>query len=178
MSVLDDEKLFYERFNALHGDPQLLSICEKFGISAFRRSAVLENFAKIKFSGKRCVEIGTRNALTAIVLARNFDEVISIDIEPNDLKHEIVRFCGVKNIVLLDCKDNNEKRSLIGDLEFDAAYVDGDHARDTQSDFDLVKKCGKVLFHEYWEAQPAVMKLVDSLRPNVQVFGKFALWTA
>ena len=62
-SLLNAEKLFYERFQALHNDKTLLSVFRKYGIAAFRRSAVLEGFAKFVeangFRGGRCVEIGT-----------------------------------------------------------------------------------------------------------------------
>ena len=182
VNLLNEEKLFYERFYALHRDKQLLSVFEKFGIAVFRRSSVLENFENIViefgFSGKRCVEIGTCNGLTALVLARYFDEVVTIDNTPNDTKREIASFCGVKNIRFVDCKDNAEKAAIINAIEFDCAYVDGDHAKDTKSDFDLVYRCGRVLFHEYWPAQPAVWNLVNELKSNVVTSGKFALWIA
>ena len=180
-SDLLNEKKFYERFYALHRDPILLPVFQEFGISVFRRSSVLEGldtFLKTnKFSGQCCVEIGTCNGLTAIVLSRYFSHVVSYDIVPSDFKHEIAEFCCVKNITFVDCKGNEEKSALIESLTFDAAYVDGDHARDTKSDFDLVKRCGRVLFHEYWPAQPAVVNLVNGLS-NVIKSGKFALWMA
>ena len=184
MNLLDEEKLFYERFYALHRDPLLLSVFSHFGIGVFRRSSVLENFeiilGKTNFSGKRCVEIGTCNGLTALVLSRHFDEVVSIDIVPNDLKHEIAKFCGIQNVRFLDCKDNADKAAIINGMSFDAAYVDGDHIRDTESDFGLVRRCGRVLFHEYWPAQPVVWNLVSELKASGTVItsGKFALWTA
>jgi hypothetical protein len=182
MSELDEEKLFYERFYSLVGDKQLFDICNKFGIAVFRRSSVLENFAKIVkefgFGGTRCVEIGTCNGLTSIVLARHFSEVVTIDIAPNAIRHEIADFIGARNIKFVDINSNAEKRKVIESLKFDGAYVDGDHFSDTRDDFDLVKRCGQVLFHEFWPAQRAVVDLVESLRPNIKTIGKFALWTA
>ena len=114
------------------------------------------------------------------MLARNFDEVVSVDIHPDAEKHEIVAYSGVKNIRFVDVKDNAEKARVIAGLKFDAAYVDGDHARDTQSDFDLVRRGGRVLFHEFWEAQPPVWNLVNDLRRQGRVVtkGKLALWSA
>jgi protein-L-isoaspartate O-methyltransferase len=184
VSSLDQEKTFYERFWALHNDEDLLSVFQCFGIGVFRRSSVLEGFEKFlndtRFSGKRCVEIGTCNGLTAIVLARHFKEVITIDIAPNDIKRRIASHCGARNITFVDVANNAEKAEFLAGFNFDAAYVDGDHARDTQSDFALVKKCGRVLFHEYWDAQPEVVQLVGSLRSSgtVKTERKLALWTA
>lgn len=195
MSLLDEEKRFYERFYALHRDAELLAVFEKFGIQVFRRSSVLEGFAafleQVRFGGDRCIEIGTCKGLTALVLARRFKEVVSIDVAPDPDKHRIAAFLGIRNVLFVDVADNAEKASVIRRFGFDAAYVDGDHARDTETDFDLVRGCGRVLFHEYWPAQPAVMQLVDELRAgtgraasggagagNVVTQGKLALWTA
>jgi protein-L-isoaspartate O-methyltransferase len=184
MNELDQEKAFYERFFALHRDPQLVEVVKTFGIGVFRRSSVLEGFAEfIKangFGGRRCVEIGTCNGLTALVLARHFDEVVTIDIAPNEVKRRIAHHCQARNIRFVDIADNAEKAHLIGGLEFDAAYVDGDHAHDTETDFALVQRSGRVLFHECWEAQPPVFNLVNRLKESGSVItkGKLALWTA
>jgi hypothetical protein len=85
-----------------------------------------------------------------------------------------------KNIRFITINDNAEKARVIKKLEFDAAYVDGDHARDTETDFALVKRCGRVLFHEYWKTQEPVRNLVDRLKTEgtVSTEGKaLALWT-
>lgn len=181
---LADEKKFYDRFWALHSDPDLVAIFARFGYRAFRRSSVLEGFSRViqsnAFRGRRCIEIGTCSGLTAVVLARHFDEVISIDVEPSEFKHEIIKYRGIQNVRFVEVKDNAEKAEVVRSVSsFDGAYVDGDHARDTQSDFDLVKRCGRVLFHEYWEAQPPVFNLVNDLRSQGSVVtdGKLALWT-
>lgn len=182
--LLGAEKRFYERFYALHDDPQLLAVCKQFGIGVFRRSSVLEGFADFlsanKFGGRLCVEIGTCKGLTALVLARHFEQVISIDIVPDHDRETIAAFCGVTNIGFVTVHDNAEKAGVIRALDFDAAYIDGDHARDTVSDFGLVKRCGRVLFHEFWPAQPPVWDLVNGLKlaGSVVSQGKLALWTA
>jgi hypothetical protein len=183
-----DEKAFYavfpQRVNALLNDAQLLRVWKKFGPEVFRRSAVLEGLADFVkttgFAGKRCVEIGTCNGLTAIVLARHFDEVVTIDIAPNDVKREIAEFLKVRNITFVDVADNVEKASVIRGLEFDGGVCDGDHARDTETDFALVERSGQVLLHEHWPPQPPVMQLVDrlSLTGAVVTAGKWALWRA
>ena len=181
-AMLNAEKLFYERFQALHNDRDLLAVFRKFGIVAFRRSSVLEGFGKFieanGFRGGRCVEIGTCKGLTAVVLARHFDEVVSIDIVDDPDRTAIARHCKVRNIRFVTVSGNEEKARVIDRLSFDAAYVDGDHARDTATDFALVKRCGCVLFHEYWQAQPPVFNLVNSLKSagDVLTKDKLALW--
>lgn len=181
MNTLDEEKLFYERFWALLNDRDLMAVFRVYGPAAFRRSSVLEGFEPFiraqGFRGKACVEIGTLKGLTAIVLSRYFDRVETIDVMDDPMKRQIAASLGIRNIVFHTVKDNAEKASLVDSLDFDGAYVDGDHARDTESDFALVRRCGQVLFHEHWPAQPAVMKLCGRLG-NVATQGKFALWTA
>jgi hypothetical protein len=183
---LDAEKKFYERFWALHNNERLLQVFKMFGPAAFRRSSVLEGFeAFIRaqgFQGKRCVEIGTFKGITALVLAQHFDEVVSIDIAPDPMKHEIAAAVGATNIRFVDVKDNLEKARYIRTLQFDAGYSDGNHVHDAGDDFALLMRGGRVMFHEYWEAQPPVWKLVNELRNRngaaaVAVSGKLALWT-
>jgi hypothetical protein len=70
---------------------------------------------------------------------------------------------------------------LARDRQFDFCYSDGDHTHDTYTDFDLVKRCGKVLLHEYWPIQPPVWNLVNSLPANEVVraaYDCFAYWQA
>jgi len=182
MNQLDAEKLFYERFWALHNDPELVRVFKHFGPGIFRRSSVLEGFEaaiqNFEFKGKVCVEIGSCNGLTAVVLARYFEQVISLDIIPSIHKHEVIEFLGIKRITFVDIAGNEDKAAALKRLDFDGAYVDGNHDQDTNLDFGLVRKCKQVLFHEYWQAQPPVWNLVNELRHvgRVAISGKLALW--
>lgn len=180
----DQEKLFLDHVYALFRDETLFSIYKKFGIGVFRRSCVLRNFEKflqkVEFKGKMCLEIGTLNGLTAIVLSRYFDEVISIDIKPTKEKYEILEFTGIKNIKFVDVKDNRERNRFIDKVEFDYAFSDANHFKETNGDFEQVAHCGRVLFDEYWEYQQPVFDLVNNLRLSgeVQTDWKFAYWQA
>ena len=180
-----------ERFHALvkdsakyfQNDAQMLSIFNRFGADAFRRSSMfdgLEEFIQSrKFRGKKCVEIGTFNGITALILARYFEQVVSIDVFPHTAKHVILEHVGVKNVRFIDVPDNAAKAQFLNEVEFDAAYVDGDHG-DAETDFALVRRAGRVIFHEYWEQQKPVWDLVNRLKADgtVDVEGKLALWTA
>lgn len=184
MNELDNEKRLYERVWTLLRDPQLLEVFKRYGVAAFRRSSVLEGFEGFiqanDFRGKCCLEIGTLKGLTAVVLSRYFERVVTIDIVDDPEKRAIAAMLGVTNIGFVSVRDNTEKAEVIKAVQFDAAFVDGDHARDTESDFALVRRCGRVLFHEHWRAQPAVQKLVARIRGEgaVTTAGKWALWTA
>lgn len=177
------QELVEEKDPVIKNDPQLSSIYDRFGRDAFRRTAGLEDFEKFiianDFKGDCCLEIGTYNGITAFILARHFKQVISIDIFPHTAKHAIKDFIGVKNVRFIDVKDNEEKAEAIKSFQFDAAFVDGDHENDSERDFKLVSGCKRVMFHEYWEQQPAVWNLVNGLREYGRVVtqGKLALWT-
>jgi hypothetical protein len=181
---LHAEKVWYKRFWALQRNVDLVEIYRRFGHEPFRRSSVLEGLEDMldahEIRGERAVEIGTWKGLTALVLARRFAEVVTIDITEDPDRQRIAAAVGITNIRWLTVRDNQHKAQVIRDIgDFDFAYVDGDHARDTDIDFAMVGRCGNVLLHEYWPPQPSVVRLVDRLRANggrVDVEGKLALW--
>lgn len=183
-SAMHIEKFVHARVTELLSDRILMNIWMKFGGEVFRRSSVLyglDSFlTRNKIKGESAIEIGTRNGLTAVVLARHFERVITFDIEPSLVKHDIFKCAGVDHKILaFDITSNEQKQKLIAKaIGFDFAYLDGDHEKDTQFDFNLVKRCGRILFHEAWPSQKPVWDLVHSLPQNEVVYGMFnsALW--
>lgn len=167
------EKQVGDRLDIVMCNQLMLSVYQTFGGSVFRRSSVfhgLERFLREQnVRGKRCVEIGTWNGLTAIVLSQFFDEVVTLDIVSNPLKHEIIGHLGITNIRCIDIAGNEDKPSVIGGIKFDCAYMDGNHAEDTETDFDLVRNAGRVIFHEVWPFQSPVWSLVMHGLPQHQV---------
>lgn len=175
---------FYQEWWRTYATDDLRRAYERFPIETFRRSSCFDGLAQFlieqDFAGGRCLEIGTSNGFTAVILAKLFDEVVTIDVEPNDIKRKVAEFLGVSNVTFIDVRDNREKARVIRETEFDAAYVDGNHQDDTPADFELVKGCGLVLFHECWPLQPPVWNLVQSLPPDEVVYGgrTHAIWRA
>lgn len=179
------------QFGAL-SNPALNQVLQQFGAEAFRRCSIMMEFeaflkrvhAQLPRRRMTCLEVGTYNGMSAIVLSQYFDRVIcvSVDDKPGELlKHDIVKALGIRNIRFFDCANNAEKAAVIGKLDFDFCYQDGDHLNDTHDDFALVKRCGRVLFHEYWPLQPAVWNLVNGL-PQGEIlraqFDCLAYWQA
>lgn len=156
--------------------PLMAKILAAYGRRAFARSSACMGFIgfldriKAGEGGGVALEIGTYHGITALLLAERFDKVISVSVDDEDpgrlLKRELAEFTGTKNIEFYDAKDNVEKGEIVRGLAFDFAYSDGDHTKDTVADWKLVKRCGRVLFHEYWPLQPAVYDLVNSLPPD------------
>lgn len=141
-----------------------------YGKTIFGRASVcmeFEAFLKvIKAGGKCCLEIGTFNGISAVILSQFFDKVICVSVDKIDdrkKKYDVFKFLGITNIQCFDVDTNKEKDDLIKKLEFDFCYQDGDHTRDTRSDFELVKRCKRVLFHEAWPLQAPVWNLINSL---------------
>jgi hypothetical protein len=176
------EKQVGDRVQTVLKSPMLLSVYEKFGAAVFRRSSVFHGLEKMltdnKVSGRCCFEIGTWNALTAAVLSQFFDEVVTVDVAHNALKREVLAFLNIQNVRCVDILDNGQKAKVASRLDFDFAYLDGDHANDTGSDWELTRGCGRVLFHECWPFQKPVFDLVNSLPPAEVVYGGagLALW--
>jgi len=165
-------------------DPQLLKAYQRFGADILRRSSVFHGLDKFLrdtgVRGERCFEIGTWNGLTAVILSRYFDEVVSVDIAHNAVKHEVLDYLGVRNVTCIDIRDNSHKAQVANRMYFDFAYLDGDHASDTADDWALTKKAGRVLFHEVWPHQPPVWELVHQQHPAEVTFNGqgLALWQA
>lgn len=182
--TLEMEKQVGERVQTILGDPMMRKVFEQFGVSAFRRSCVLKGLRAFLTSqavnGKCCFEVGTWNGLTAAVLSPFFDEVVTVDIAHNGLKHEVLSFLGIKNVRCVDINNNTEKAAVAKNIDFDFAFLDGNHADDTATDFALVKRCGRVLFDEAWPFQEPVWKLVNSLPHEQMSYGGagLALWDA
>lgn len=176
-------------------NPMLNAVLKEFGPEAFRRCSVMMEFEhflrriappKGGKDGRRtcCLEIGTYNGISAIVLSQYFDRVVcvSVDERPGELlKHRIVKYLGIDNIRFFDCKDNDAKKAVVQQLDFDFCYMDGDHANDTYADWEMVRHCGKVLLHEVWPLQPKSWALAESLPKGELLRAQFdclAFWQA
>jgi hypothetical protein len=137
-------------------NPRLNAVLKHFGKAAFGRSSACMEFESLleriseqrimrggpQLSEMTCLEIGTFHGITAVILSQFFERVLCVSVDdPNTrlLKHDIVKFLGIKNIAFHDAKDNVEKAAFIRAARFDFCYQDGDHTNDTPSDFALVR---------------------------------------
>ena len=172
-------------------------IYKKYTAEIFRRSTVplckgdlaLDHFMK-PLNVDTALEIGTWNGIPAAYMTQYAKKVITIDVIDNPIKYQVWSHLGILDkIEFYLVKNEIEKERLLRDLEFDFCYMDGNHLSYTYSDWMMVRKCGRVLFHEYWDKQLPVLSLINSL-PKVEVktlrvaneYGKikdyhFAMWT-
>lgn len=178
------EKQLAYRVNVLLNDPQLLSVWQTFGRDVLRRSSALhglDDFMRAKgIRGDTCFEVGTWAGITAVILSRYFRRVVTVDIVHHPQKLPILKHLGITNVECIDIDSEADKARIVRDLgrSLDFAYLDGDHHARTESDFDAVKHCGRVMFQEVFPWQSPVWELVHSL-PQAEIstggFG-FALW--
>lgn len=180
----ETEKRIGRMLQIILTDQHLFAIHQRFGGEVFRRSSVFHELKRFlqqcEVRGDTCVEIGTWNGITAVVLSQFFRRVVSMDIFHNPVRHEIVAHLGIKNVEFVDLTGNEHKAEVLRGLDFDFAYLDGNHADDTELDWRLARRCGRVLFQECLPMQPPVYNLVRSLPPDEVVYGGIglALWRA
>lgn len=127
------------------------------------------------------VEIGTRHGITAALLGRFAERVITIDIDKSPIVYDVLACAGVDNVVPLIVHNDEAKGLLLDRLNFDLAFVDGDHHyAGVAFDFAHARRCGCVVFHDYADPRyEGVTKLVDSLTDgNVERDAPFAWWRA
>lgn len=134
---------------------------------------------------KRVLEIGTYRGITAAFMAQFVEHVDTIDLRDGRLerqpdvpnRYDIWNALGIENIDLNLVASKAEKAAIIAALDFDFAFVDGDHqGAGPAEDFALVKHCGAVLLHDY-SGSNGVTKLVNSLpHRQVEVMDIFAFW--
>jgi len=178
--------------------PMRQRIVDKYGEGILNRSVlsirggagVIESILK----GANCgtaVEIGTYKGVGAAELSQYCKRVITFDLKHGKLENAGQTFdrlafwesLGINNIDLVLVEDDAEKAMILSHMEFDFAVIDGAHDAISKVafDFDAVKKCGSVLFHDYdrdWiPRKDCVCDFVDSLpKHQIKVLDIFAWW--
>lgn len=148
-----------------------------------RISQCFEPFLRKLFeavSPKRAVEIGTLYGVATALLAHYSGEVVTIDINYQQTASYIAHYFGVnekiRNFIV---KNDEDKKELLEGFDFDFAFIDAEHTYDgVKFDFECVKKCGKVLFHDYDNlVHPGITKFVDELpSEDMLIYRPFAFW--
>lgn len=132
------------------------------------------------------LEIGTYRGVSSAYMARRCKRVITIDLVKGQIERDgdafdrkaFWRHMGIDNIDLFLVDDDHAKAAALAPLDFDLAFIDGG-AVNVADDFSLVRRCGRVLFHDYdtVKTRRIVYDFVNSLPPDeVEIMGLFALW--
>lgn len=175
-----------ERIKALHG----AQVLKRSALSIRGGAHVFERVLSGK-GYRNVVEIGTYRGCAAAEIAQYCERVITFDLVHGKLEQMGERFdrralwdsLGVHNIELQLVKDDAEKATRLKQFEFDLAFIDGAHDQTIANDFALVKRCGRVLFHDYdrrgRQDRDHAYDFVNTLpKEQIKVMDIFALWEA
>ena len=172
------------------------SVKHYFGYNHIHRSVLTDDEQERLFRSflygkdiKCAIETGTYKGTTTALLARYADKVVTIDKFNYIDKYAFWLEYGVHDkIVSYVVEDDADKAVLLSNIDFDFAFLDGDHSVEgVKADFDMVKRCGRVLFHDYYEEgskydngtakRQGIVPLVDSLpQDEVKIGRPFAYW--
>lgn len=135
----------------------------------------------IKRAGKinTALELGTFKGVSAAFLSYYANKVITIDNMVVYIRDVLWAQFGLeRKIIPYFVKDNDEKTKLISELDFDFAFIDDQHDYEgAQIGFEATKKCGRVLFHDYWLRFPGVCEFINTLPKTELVIDEpFAYW--
>lgn len=152
----------------------------------FRWSSVLGGLAE-RLEGRRwgtILEIGTYRGMSAVVLARFAEAVITIDTEAQPEVAKVLELGGCADRVSPIIVPNNAAKTLlIKNLHFDMAFIDGGHSYvQVLGDYASTKRCGELLFHDYPDSgsgMRGVGQLFDELPVSeTEPCEPFAWWRA
>ncbi len=135
----------------------------------------------VSFSSKRLVEIGTAAGISATLLSEVAEEIWTFDLRDYPIKKDIWNYFKISHkIYSYIIKDYLELASIISHIDFDAAFIDGNHNYDwVVCDTFLLERCGCILFHDYHlgSVPKAIDRLIKRKDGEVFVKGKYAFWT-
>lgn len=194
-------------------------IYKEFGQYQMRYSAVScpehEQIFRNILRGKKikhALEIGTCLGTSTPILFYYADRVTTVDINRYyeatrlwanlgilpDIDYYIIGDEADKTKFSYQCNESDKAKLLDKIDDFDFAFIDGNHRDGVYIDYELTKKCGRLLFHDYFHdtdempevmkegifstdsdlrTSPQILELVDSLpEDEVTKLPPFAYW--
>lgn len=124
------------------------------------------------------VEIGTYHGESAAFMAQFANRVITFDITDYPEKWPLWEaFNFIEKIEFTQVKTKEEIVQALALVEFDFAFVDDGHSyEECAADFEIVKHCGRVLFHDVNHPNfKGVLKFAEEI--GCKIFGNYGYWT-
>ena len=144
--------------------------------TAVKNEEFLDFFGK--FPIKTVVEIGTHKGLSAAYMAQFAKKIFTFDVKDYVEKYKVWSdFKVEEKIRYFTVSGREEISEILKDIKFDFCFIDGLHKYDeVRADFEMVKKCGKVLFHDSAKRKVyGVRKFVDEI--GAVITGNIAYWS-
>ena len=116
------------------------------------------------------VEIGTFQGVTSVLLAKYCKKLITIDIHSQADRYAIWDSMKIDNIDSYIVRDDAEKAEILKDIDFDLAFIDGNH-NNVIPDIEMCRKCGRLLFDDY-DDRWGVKKGIDATLSGFKVINK------
>lgn len=116
--------------------------------SAIGNEGFREFFKNIKINV--VVEIGTYRGISTAYIAQFVNKIYTFDIKDYPEKYKVWKDLGLEDrIKFYLVKDKEGIKNIIKNIDFDFAFIDNGHKyENVKTDFELVKRCGRVLFHD------------------------------
>jgi len=135
--------------------------------------------ASIEPVPKNIVEVGTYFGISTAILA-SICTVYTFDIKYySETEHVWNKFKTIidGNIFYYIVENSDKTKEILKNISFDFAFVDSVHDyENAKIDFEVVKKCGRVLFHDNNDTFPGVAKFCEEI--GAKKIGDFGYWRA
>ena len=129
----------------------------------------------------KCLELGTLFGVSTVLLAEWSNFVYTIDKDNCMEKYRLWEHTKTMNkIMAMKSYDNRHKEQICRNLDFDFCFIDDQHDYEgAEIGYEIGKKCGRVLFHDYGTSFPGITKFVDKLPiEEMTIEPPFAYWEA
>lgn len=184
--MADYSSLMRDRIVAIYGEQML----KRSVISIRGGAGVIPQILGGRRRFHTALEIGTYRGVGAAEMSPYVDRVVTIDLKRGRMeqlgeqhnRQFFWRSLGISNIEFHAVEDDEEKAAIVNALDFDFALIDGAHDETVSKDFELVKRCGTVLFHDYDSRGAAhkdhVFNFINSLpKEQLTPMDIFCLWS-
>lgn len=112
---------------------------------------------------KTIIEIGTYNGISAAVLSEYAEKVYTFDVNVRSEAGTVMDFLGIKNVIRLK-SDPVKIAEILASENVTLCFIDGEHYfGQPRKDYEIVKSCKNILFHDYQEPFKDVREICDSL---------------
>ncbi|HAS91528.1 MAG TPA: hypothetical protein DCS12_04565, partial [Clostridiales bacterium] len=115
--------------------------------------------------------------LSSAYMAQFAKKIFTFDVKDYGEKYKVWSdFKVEEKIRYFTVSGRDEIAEILKDIKFDFCFIDGLHKYDeVKADFEMVKKCGKVLFHDSAKRKAyGVRKFVDEI--GAAITGNIAYW--